>query len=229
VKGRAVAAELRGVSKVYQRGAHRVVAVDAVDLALAKGEVAAIMGPSGSGKSTLLHLLGGLDRPTAGACLIGGVEVASLDDPALSRLRNRQLGFVFQAFHLIPELTVVENVETPLLYSRRPESEWRERALDCLERVGLAERATHRPRELSGGEAQRAAIARALVNEPELLLADEPTGNLDRRTGEQIVELLVQRVGQGRTLVLVTHDPAVADHAERVLTIVDGRVQQEAS
>jgi putative ABC transport system ATP-binding protein len=219
------AAELRAARKVHPRGSSRVVALDGVDLVLARGESVAIMGPSGSGKSTLLHLLGGLDRPSSGQCLIDGVEVARLDDAALSRLRNRRLGFVFQSFHLIPQLTVAENVETPLLYSERPEDEWRDRALAALAEVGLAERATHRPSELSGGEAQRVAIARALVNEPTLVLADEPTGNLDRHTGARIADMLFDLARGGRTLVVVTHDASLAERAGRVVHIADGRLQ----
>jgi putative ABC transport system ATP-binding protein len=215
------------VARVYPRGAAEVVALAGVSLEVREGEKLAIMGPSGSGKTTLLSILGCLDRPTRGEHLFDGRRVAALSDDELSRLRNRSIGFVFQAFHLIPQLTVAENVETPLLYERAPPSEWRPRALAALERVGLAARADHRPTELSGGEAQRAAIARALVTEPRLLLADEPTGNLDSATGEEIASLLDELHARGRTVVLVTHNEALARRAQRVVRLRDGRVESE--
>ena len=213
--------------KVYPRGATAVVALDGVSLRIAAGEKLAIMGPSGSGKSTLLSILGCLDRPTAGEYHLFGESVSTLDDVRLSRTRNRRIGFVFQSFHLIPQLTVAENVETPLLYGEVPEAEWRPRAMRCLERVGLSHRAEHRPSELSGGEAQRAAIARALVTEPALLLADEPTGNLDSHTGEEVAALLDELHAEGRTVVLVTHNEALGRRAERVVRLRDGRVEGE--
>jgi len=182
------------------------------------------MGPSGSGKSTLLGILGCLDRPTRGQYLLDGREVTSLDDAELSALRNRRIGFVFQSFHLIPQLTVEENVETPLLYGRVPEREWRSRVHACLEKVGLDHRSTHRPSELSGGEAQRAAIARALVTEPQMLLADEPTGNLDSATGEEVAEVLWGLHREGRTVVVVTHNESLAARAQRVVRLRDGRI-----
>ena len=219
---------LRDVHRVYPRGASRVVALGGVDLEIRAGEKLAIMGPSGSGKTTLLSILGCLDRPTSGAHLFAGRAVDGLDDDALSRLRNREIGFVFQAFHLIPQLTVAENVETPLQYAGVPSSEWRPRALRALERVGLAPRADHRPSELSGGEAQRAAIARALVSAPRLLLADEPTGNLDSATGEQIAALLDELHASGATVVLVTHNEALARRAQRLVRLRDGRLEAEA-
>jgi putative ABC transport system ATP-binding protein len=191
------------------------------------GEKLAVMGPSGSGKTTLLAILGFLDRPTRGEHLFAGQRVESLDDDALSRLRNRTIGFVFQAFHLIPQLTVAENVETPLLYGDAHPSEWRPRALGALSRVGLQARADHRPSELSGGEAQRAAIARALVTRPRLLLADEPTGNLDSATGEEIASLLDELHSAGSTIVVVTHNEALARRARRLGRLRDGRVEGE--
>jgi putative ABC transport system ATP-binding protein len=218
---------LRDVTRVYPRGAREVVALAGVSLEVREGERLAIMGPSGSGKTTLLSILGCLDRPTGGEYRFEGQRVEALGDDELSRLRNRSIGFVFQAFHLIPQLTVAENVETPLLYEGRPPSEWRPRALAALERVGLADRADHRPGELSGGEAQRAAIARALVTSPRLLLADEPTGNLDTRTGEEIAGLLEELQGRGGTVVLVTHNEALARRAERVVRLRDGRIEAE--
>ena len=216
---------LRAVERVYPRGSGRVVALAGVDLEIRPGEKLAIMGPSGSGKTTLLSILGCLDRPTSGAHLFDGRAVEGLDDDALSRLRNREIGFVFQAFHLIPQLTVAENVETPLQYAGVPEAEWRPRALRALERVSLAARADHRPNELSGGEAQRAAIARALVTRPRLLLADEPTGNLDSATGEEIAALLDELHAGGATVVLVTHNEALGRRAQRVVRLRDGRVE----
>ena len=218
---------LRDVARVYPRGAREVVALAGVSLDVREGEKLAVMGPSGSGKTTLLSILGCLDRPSRGEHLFDGRRVEGLSDDELSRLRNRSIGFVFQAFHLIPQLTVAENVETPLLYEGAPAAEWRPRALRALERVGLAPRADHRPSELSGGEAQRAAIARALVTEPRLLLADEPTGNLDSATGEEIASLLDELHARGRTVVLVTHNEALARRAQRVVRLRDGRVESE--
>jgi putative ABC transport system ATP-binding protein len=215
---------LHGVTKVYPRGAVAVRALAGVTLDIREGEFVAIMGPSGSGKSTLLSLLGCLDRPTDGEYWLDGEPVAGLDDAALSRIRNRRIGFVFQSFHLIPELSVLENVQTPLLYGGVPPADWGDRAERCLERVGIAHRATHRPSELSGGEAQRAAVARALVMEPRVLLADEPTGNLDTATGDEIASLLHDLHREGRTIILVTHNDALAAQAQRTIRLRDGRV-----
>jgi putative ABC transport system ATP-binding protein len=216
--------ELRAVAKTYARGGASVAALRGVDLTVRHGEWVAVTGPSGSGKSTLLSILGLLDRPTEGEYRLQGQDAATLDDRTASRLRNRSVGFVFQSFHLIPELTVRENVETPLLYGGVPEREWSERARRCLERVGLLHRAEHRPAELSGGEAQRAAVARALVYEPAVLLADEPTGNLDTATGGQIAGLLEALNAEGRTVILVTHNEALAARSPRVVRLVDGLV-----
>jgi putative ABC transport system ATP-binding protein len=218
-----VLARLRDVHKVFSRGTRQVVALDGVSLDIAEGESLAIMGPSGSGKSTLLSILGCLDRVTSGEYLLDGTPVQALSDEALSRVRNERIGFVFQAFHLIPQLTVVENVATPLLYRGRSEAESARRARLALERVGLLARAEHRPAELSGGEAQRAAIARALVGEPRVILADEPTGNLDSATGEEIALLLGELNRSGRTVVLVTHNEALARRASRLVRLRDGR------
>ena len=220
-------ARLARASKAYRRGRSEVRALEAVDLSVGEGECLAIMGPSGSGKSTLLSLLGCLDRPSDGDVFLDGVAVAGLLDRERSRLRNRTIGFVFQSFHLIPQLTVLENVETPLLYGAVPAPEWRPRARAALETVGLAQRAEHRPTELSGGEAQRAAIARALVGSPRLILADEPTGNLDSATGEEIAGLLLALNARGRTVVLVTHNEGLARRAERIVWLRDGRVEGE--
>ncbi len=218
---------LREVRKLYPRGARAVAALDGVTLSVNEGEKLVIMGPSGSGKSTLLSILGCLDRPTSGEYDLEGEPVSSLPDDRLSHIRNRRIGFVFQSFHLLPQLTVAENVETPLLYGDVPPAEWRPRALASLARVGLAERADHRPSELSGGEAQRSAIARALVTEPRLLLADEPTGNLDSATGEEIAKLLDGLNAEGRTIILVTHNEALARRSRRLIRLRDGRVEAE--
>jgi putative ABC transport system ATP-binding protein len=218
---------LRGVTRVYPRGSTEVAALSDVDLEIREGEKLAIMGPSGSGKTTLLAILGCLDRPTHGEHWFENRSVAELDDDTLSRLRNRAIGFVFQSFHLLPHLSVAENVETPLQYGAWPTRDWRPRALAALERVGLGARADHRPSELSGGEAQRAAIARALVVEPRLLLADEPTGNLDSATGAEIAALLDELHAQGSTVVLVTHNKTLAQRAQRLVTLRDGRVERE--
>jgi putative ABC transport system ATP-binding protein len=227
VSGTAPLIELRGAGRVYRRGSSEVAALRGVDLAVQAGESLAITGPSGSGKSTLLSLLGCLDRPSFGEYRLDRKSVGELDDHALSRLRNRTIGFVFQSFHLIPELTVAENVETPLLYGGVPPAEWKARARRCLEKVGLGHRADHRPAELSGGEAQRAAVARALVMEPPLLLADEPTGNLDSATGEEIAGLLMALNHDGRTVVVVTHNEALAHRARRIVRLRDGLVEAE--
>jgi putative ABC transport system ATP-binding protein len=216
--------ELTGAGKAYRRAGGDVVALRDVTLRVDSGDSVAVTGPSGSGKSTLLAILGCLDRPSEGDYRLDGMPVSSLDDVELSRVRNRSIGFVFQSFHLIPQLTVAENVETPLLYAGIPPAEWRERARRGLERVGLGHRGSHRPSELSGGEAQRAAIARALVMEPRLVLADEPTGNLDTRTGDDIAALLFELNREGRTLVLVTHNEALAARAARQVRLRDGRV-----
>jgi ABC-type lipoprotein export system ATPase subunit len=219
--------EIVEVGKVYPRPENDLIALHNVNLKLARGSFTSITGPSGSGKSTLLNLIGCLDRPTSGRIVLGGEDVAELDDVAASRLRNRSIGFLFQSFNLIPQMSVVENVETPLLYSDRPEREWRKRALSLLERLEILGRASHRPGELSGGEAQRAALARALVNDPDLILADEPTGNLDSHTGEQVLDLLAELIEQGKTVVLVTHDPIVTGRTHRVFELKDGRLVGE--
>ena len=220
-------AELRDVARVYPRGGREVAALAGLSLVIREGEKLSVMGPSGSGKTTLLSILGLLDRPTRGSQLFAEREVGALDDRTLSRLRNRSIGFVFQAFHLIPQLTVAENVETPLQYGGVSEHEWRPRALAALARVGLASRADHRPNELSGGEAQRAAIARALVTRPRLLLADEPTGNLDSASGAEIADLLDELHAEGCTVVLVTHNETLARRARRTVRLRDGRIEAE--
>ncbi|MGN6473746.1 MAG: ABC transporter ATP-binding protein [Mycobacteriales bacterium] len=212
-----------GVSKHFRRGREVVAAVNDVDLQVTAGEFVSVVGPSGSGKSTLLHLAGGLDRPDSGQVLVDGQDVASLSAAALARLRRRQVGFVFQFFHLIPNLTVCENVALPLLLDGSRGND--DRVDELIERVGLTARARHLPGELSGGEMQRAAIARALVNQPRLILADEPTGNLDQATGAEILAVLEAQVAQaGAALLMVTHDKAAAGRADRTLNVVDGRL-----
>ena len=216
------------VHRIYPRAGIELSALGGVSLDIERGSFVAIVGRSGSGKSTLMNLLGCLDQPTRGQILLEGTDTGELDDKAASRLRSRLIGFLFQSFNLIPQMTVLENVETALLYSGRPEQEWRARSERLLDRLGILERSSHRPTELSGGEAQRAALARALVNDPELLLADEPTGNLDSRTGEEVLELLEGLVAEGRTLVLVTHDASIAARADRVIELSDGRLVRDS-
>lgn len=215
---------LRGITRVYSTGSVEVTALQDVDLDVPAGDFLAIVGPSGSGKSTLLHILGCLDRPTRGQYLLNGRPVDGLSDDELARLRNRELGFVFQSFNLLPRMTAQRNVEQPLIYARVPAAERRRRASQALERVGLGHRLHHRPNELSGGERQRVAVARALVNNPSVLLADEPTGNLDTRTGRDILALFHELNQAGVTIVLITHDLEVAGEARRIVEIRDGRI-----
>ncbi len=214
--------EARGLVKLYRMGESIVRALDGVDLTIRRGEFVAITGPSGSGKSTMMHVLGCLDRPTAGRYRLAGRDVSELSDRELAALRNRSIGFVFQTFNLINRVSALDNVAVPLFYARK--SHTREPARKALERVGLAHRAHHKPGELSGGERQRVAIARAIVNDPLLLLADEPTGNLDSRTGEQILSIFHELNAQGVTIVLVTHEPDVALQAARIVQMRDGRI-----
>jgi len=212
------------LAKVYRIGDHEVHALRGVNVDIAGGEFVAVMGPSGSGKSTFLHTLGCLVRPSAGEILLAGQRVSGLDGDARARLRNREIGFVFQSFNLLARTSAAENVALPLVYAGVRTGERRARALEMLERVGLADRAEHVPSQLSGGQQQRVAIARALVTRPQLILADEPTGALDSRTSQEILALLGSLNGQGLTVVLVTHEPEVARRARRVLQFLDGRV-----
>jgi putative ABC transport system ATP-binding protein len=215
---------LRGISRVYPRRANAVYALEAIDLEIAAGEFLCITGPSGSGKSTLLHLLGLLDTPTAGRYQLDGEDVAGLDDSARALRRNRKIGFVFQAFHLVPHLTVAENVELPLVYGGVPPEARFSRAAAALAQVGLRERATHRPAELSGGEQQRAAVARALVGRPALLLADEPTGNLDDASAAALLDVFHDIHRSGTTVITVTHNSRVAAAASRHVELRQGRM-----
>jgi putative ABC transport system ATP-binding protein len=220
--------EVRGVKKVYQVGVEVIHALRGVDLAVHAGEMVAIMGSSGSGKSTLMNTLGCLDRPTAGTYHLGGREVSGLDAAELSQVRNQEIGFVFQSFELLPRLTALENVELPLLYSRGKGWGWarqrRKLAEEALQRVGLGKRMDHRPNQLSGGQKQRVAIARALIAKPRILMADEPTGNLDTTTTDEILALFAQIHAQGQTVLMVTHENDVAAHCERVVRLRDGLV-----
>lgn len=216
--------ELRGVKKVYQNGGVAFPALKGVDLRVEEGEMLAIMGPSGSGKSTLLHLLGLLDRPTGGEYLLMGKPTSSLSEEERAYLRNRFIGFVFQAFFLLPRLSAVENVEVPLAYAGVPPQERRRRALALLERVGLLDKAKSLPNQLSGGQRQRVAIARALALNPPLLLADEPTGALDTRTGEEIMALFQELNREGTTVIIVTHEPMVAEKTRRIVRVRDGEI-----
>jgi putative ABC transport system ATP-binding protein len=218
---------LEGVWKTYDTGAVAVDALRGVDLSIEAGEYLAIMGPSGSGKSTLMHILGCLDTPTKGTYRLDGEEVGSLSSGRLAVLRNRVIGFVFQNFNLLPRASVLRNVELPLLYGGVSLDERRARAKEMLDMVGLADRGRHLPAELSGGQRQRAAIARALVTRPRMLLADEPTGNLDQVTGAEVMDVFDALNGIGQTVILVTHDPNVAAHARRVLHLVDGQIQRD--
>ncbi len=219
--------ELRDVTKVYRLRSVAVRALQGIRLQVYPGEFVAIMGPSGSGKSTLLNLIGCLDRPTEGSCLVDGQDTSHLSDDALSELRNRKVGFVFQMFNLLPRLTALQNVELPMLYAGVPPVVRRRRAVELLARVGLGDRLHHRPHELSGGEQQRVAIARALANGPAIVLADEPTGNLDSRAGEEVLALFQELNRGGVTVLLVTHDREVAEHARRIVTLRDGRVVRD--
>jgi putative ABC transport system ATP-binding protein len=220
-----LAVEARGITKVFGAGESAVRALDVVDLAVARGEMVAIMGPSGSGKSTLLYVIGALDAPTGGSISIGDLHFEGLDDNALTRLRRDHIGFIFQFFNLLPSLTAEENVLLPALISGRPDEHARARARALIEQVGLGDRADHLPSELSGGQQQRVSIARALLREPELLLADEPTGNLDSRSGREVLAVLRDiSTREHRTVVMVTHDAVAAATADRVVFLRDGRV-----
>lgn len=213
--------------KIYELGAEKINAVQGIDMEVGKGEYLAIMGPSGSGKSTLMNLIGCLDTPTSGEYYLNGQLVSQLNDDQLAHIRNKEIGFVFQTFNLLPRATALHNVELPLIYNGTASEERIKKAKQALATVGLADRMTHKPNELSGGQRQRVAIARALVNNPSLILADEPTGNLDTATGIEIMNLLDQLHKQGNTIIIVTHEHDIAKYADRALHIRDGKVEKE--
>ena len=219
--------QTRRLSKHYVLGAEVIRALRATDLTIRQGEFVAIMGPSGSGKSTFMNLIGCLDTPTTGEYRLNGRDVSRLTEGQLARIRNREIGFVFQTFNLLPRATALHNVELPLIYAGRRPSERRERARACLEMVGLGDRMSHKPPELSGGQRQRVAVARALVNEPSILLADEPTGNLDSRTTAEIMDVFVRLNGRGQTILMVTHEHDIAGYAGRQLHLLDGIVERD--
>lgn len=219
--------ELIDITKVYGSGANEVRAVDGVTLTIERGEFVAVMGASGSGKSTLMNIVGALDVATSGTYRLDGVDVGELDDDSLSLVRNRRVGFIFQSFNLIPRMSAVANVELPLMYRGVPRGERRQRALDALGSVGLADRTHHQPNELSGGQQQRVAVARALAMQPALMLADEPTGNLDSRSTAEVLDLLEQVHAGGGTIAVITHEDEVAARARRVITLRDGRVESD--
>lgn len=220
--------EVSGLSKSYKTGNIEVIALREISFKIESGEYLSIMGPSGSGKSTLMNILGCIDTPTSGSYRLDGQEVSTLDDEGLATIRNQKVGFVFQTFNLLPRLTALANVELPLVYSGTGRNERRERALKVLERVGLSDRVNHKPNELSGGQSQRVAIARALVNNPSIILADEPTGNLDRATGSDIINLFQKLNSEfGVTLIIVTHDQEVGKSAGRLVQLVDGRITRD--
>jgi len=219
--------DIRDITKVYVMGQEKVHALSGVTLGVDRGEYAAIMGPSGSGKSTLMNLIGCLDTPTAGSYVLNGREVARMTDDELAAIRNQEIGFVFQTFNLLPRTTALQQVELPLVYSGLSRRDRRERAVRALEAVGLSDRMNHHPNEMSGGQRQRVAIARALVNNPSILLADEPTGNLDSATGAEIMGLFDDLNARGNTIVLVTHEEDIAAHARRIVRLLDGKIRDD--
>ena len=217
--------EMLDLTRVYQLGAEEIHALRGIDMVIEKGEYVAVMGPSGSGKSTLMNIIGCLDRPSAGQYILDGTPVESMDDDELAAVRNKKIGFVFQTFNLLARTSALANVELPLVYARMPRGERRRQAEEALTAVGLGDRMMHQPNELSGGQRQRVAIARALVNKPSLLLADEPTGNLDTQTGREILDLFRTLHDNGNSIIMVTHEDDVAKEAARVIHIRDGRIQ----
>jgi len=219
--------EIKKIKKIYQMGKVKVEALRGVSFYIDKGEFVAIMGPSGSGKSTLMHIIGCLDQPTEGIFVIGGKDVSKLNDDRLAEIRNKRIGFVFQQFNLLSRTSILHNVEIPLIYAGLKAKLRRELAKQALESVGLGNRVKHKPNEISGGEKQRAAIARALVNDPLIILADEPTGNLDTKTGEEIMKIFYKLHQQGHTLIMVTHEAEVARHARRIIHLRDGLIEKD--
>lgn len=220
--------EVKKLKKSYHDGETDTVALAGIDFTVRKGEFVAIMGPSGSGKSTLLHVLGLLDEPTSGKYIFNEKDISSFSRDELASMRNRQIGFIFQAFNLLPRTSVLENVKLPLVYSGVPEHEWDERGRKVVEAVGLGHRMYHHPAELSGGEKQRVAIARALINDPDVIFADEPTGNLDSKSGKNVMSI-IQKLNEeeGKTIVLITHETSTAEHAERIIRLMDGEIESD--
>jgi putative ABC transport system ATP-binding protein len=219
--------KVRDVKRIYEVGIQKIEALAGVDLDVDKNEYVAIMGPSGSGKSTFMNILGCLDTPTEGTYYLNEQEVSNLSDDELARIRNKEIGFVFQTFNLLPRATALQNVELPLIYGGVSSEERRSRASEALDAVGLADRAVHRPNELSGGQRQRVAIARAIVNRPSIILADEPTGNLDSRTGEEIMGIISRIFEAGNTIIIVTHEEYIAEHARRIVRLRDGMIESD--
>jgi len=219
--------KIKEIKKIYQMGKVKVEALKGVSFYIDKGEFVAIMGPSGSGKSTLMHIIGCLDQPTEGSFIIGGKDVSKLNDDRLAEIRNKSIGFVFQQFNLLSRTSILHNVEIPLIYAGLKTKQRREMAKQALVSVGLGDRVKHKPNEISGGEKQRAAIARALVNNPLIILADEPTGNLDTKTGEEIMKIFYKLHQQGNTVIMVTHEAEVARHARRIIHLRDGLIEKD--
>lgn len=219
--------DIKNLYKTYSTGKLEVLALKEINFTILKNEFVSIMGPSGSGKSTLMNILGCLDRPTKGSYILDDVDTSELDDVELAMLRNKKIGFVFQSFNLLPRISALHNVELPMIYAGIGVNERRRKAQEALEKVGLAERMDHKPNELSGGQKQRVAIARALVNNPSIILADEPTGNLDSRSGEEIMQIFQDLNIEGATIVVVTHEPEIAQHTKRIITFRDGRLQKD--
>jgi putative ABC transport system ATP-binding protein len=219
--------DLKNLVKNYQVGMEVVHALRGVDLQIQAGEYVAVMGPSGSGKSTLMNILGCLDTPTDGIYNLNKTNVSTMNDDQLAEIRNREIGFVFQTFNLLPRATALHNVELPLIYSGTSATSRKDKAIDALEKVGLGDRMHHRPNELSGGQRQRVAIARALVNDPSIILADEPTGNLDTRTGDEIMEIFESIHDEGNTIIMVTHEEYIAEHSDRIVRLRDGLIERD--
>jgi putative ABC transport system ATP-binding protein len=219
--------DLKDIVKNYQVGLEAVLALRGIDLQIDKGEYVSIMGPSGSGKSTLMNILGCLDTPSSGLYKLNKSSVGTMNDDELAEIRNREIGFVFQTFNLLPRATALHNVELPLIYNGTPAAQRKEMAEGSLEKVGLSDRMHHRPNELSGGQRQRVAIARALVNNPSIILADEPTGNLDTRTGDEIMEIFESIHDEGNTIIMVTHEEYIAEHSDRIVRLRDGKVERD--
>lgn len=218
---------ISGIKKIYRLGAQQVKALDGVDITIRRNEYVAIMGPSGSGKSTMMNILGCLDSPTEGSYILNGTDVSKMDDNRLADVRNNEIGFVFQSFNLLPKYSSLENVALPLIYAGVPKEERMKRARTALESVGLGERMEHKPSELSGGQRQRVAVARALINNPSIILADEPTGNLDTKTSVEIMNLFEQIYNNGNTVIVVTHEEDIAQHARRIIRLRDGKVESD--